>query len=160
MKIMIVDDNRTYPMVLRSVVNTIGNHHITVFSNPLEALEAAANIEFDFVLVDDMMPEMDGVACIQALRQMPNHRDLPIVMVTTAEERETRLAALDAGATDFLHKPIEPVELRVRVLSSSTAACGANWHARSAPIGSTTRPASSGRCDPLDRGGRPGPAGR
>jgi putative two-component system response regulator len=115
MKVLIVDDNHTYLMLLRSVVHNIGNHAIFVFSNPLEALEAAGSTEFDLVLVDYMMPEMDGIAFIQALRQLPNHRDQPIVMVTTAEQRETRIAALDAGATDFLRKPIEPVELRVRV---------------------------------------------
>lgn len=115
MKIMIVDDNRTYLTVLRGVVNNIGGHHISVFSNPIDALEAAGSIEFDLVLVDYLMPEMDGVSFIRALRQLPNHRDQPIVMVTTTEQRETRIAALDAGATDFLRKPIEPVELRVRV---------------------------------------------
>lgn len=115
MKIMIVDDNRTYLMVLRGVVNNIGPHEISVFANPLEALAAAATTEFDLILVDYLMPEMDGVAFIRALRQLPNHHHQPIVMVTTAEQRETRIAALDAGATDFLRKPVEPVELRVRV---------------------------------------------
>ena len=116
MKILIVDDNRSYLMLLRSVVTNIGgDHEISVFANPLEALEAAGSIEFDLVLVDYMMPEMDGIAFIQALRQLPQHRDQPIVMITTTEQRETRIAALDAGATDFLRKPIEPVELRVRV---------------------------------------------
>ncbi len=115
MKILIVDDNRTYLLVLRSVVANIGQHEISIFANPLEALEAAWGTEFDLVLVDYLMPEMDGVAFIRALRQMPNHGDQPIVMVTTAEQRETRIAALDAGATDFLRKPVEPVELRARV---------------------------------------------
>lgn len=115
MKIMIVDDNRTYLMVLRSVVSNIGDHEIIVFSDPLEALAAAQATEFDMVLVDYLMPELDGVSFIHALRQLPNHRQQPIVMVTTMEQRETRLAALDAGATDFLRKPIEPVEMRVRI---------------------------------------------
>lgn len=115
MRIMIVDDNRTYLMVLRGVIANIGQHEISVFANPLEALEAAQAGEFDLVLVDYLMPEMDGVTFIRALRRLPNHQDQPIVMVTTAEQRETRIAALDAGATDFLRKPVEPVELRVRV---------------------------------------------
>lgn len=115
MKILIVDDNRTYLMVLQGVVSKIGPHEIAAFANPLDALAAAATTEFDLVLVDYLMPEMDGVAFIRALRQLPLHRDQPIVMVTTAEQRETRIAALDAGATDFLRKPIEPVEMRVRV---------------------------------------------
>lgn len=112
---MIVDDNRTYLMVLRGVVANIGQHEICVFVNPLEALEAARSSEFDLILVDYLMPEMDGVMFIRDLRQLPNHHDQPIVMVTTAEQRETRIAALDAGATDFLRKPVEPVEMRVRV---------------------------------------------
>lgn len=115
MKIMIVDDNRTYLLVLRGVVQNVGRHEIAVFANPLEALVAAETTEFDLILVDYMMPEMDGVTFIRALRTLPNHHHQPVVMVTTAEQRETRLAALDAGATDFLRKPVEPVELRVRV---------------------------------------------
>lgn len=115
MKILIVDDNRTYLMVLRGIVNNIGDHEIFVFANPLEALDAAATTEFDLVLVDYLMPEMDGVAFIRALRRLPIGCDQPIVMVTTNEQRDTRIAALDAGATDFLRKPIEPVELRARV---------------------------------------------
>ncbi|MFN3670801.1 MAG: HD domain-containing phosphohydrolase [Bosea sp. (in: a-proteobacteria)] len=52
---------------------------------------------------------------MRQLRKKPNYQDQPVVMVTTAEQRETRLAALEAGATDFLRKPVEPVELRARV---------------------------------------------
>lgn len=115
MRIMIVDDNRTYLAVLRSVVSQLGEHDVAVFSDPAEALAEAETTEFDLVLADYLMPEMDGVAFIRRLRELPNHRHQPIVMVTTAEQRETRIAALDAGATDFLRKPIEPVELRVRV---------------------------------------------
>ena len=115
MRIMIVDDNRTYLAVLRSVVSQLGDDEVAVFSDPVEALAAAAITEFDLILADYMMPQMDGIAFIQELRELPNHRYQPIVMVTTAEQRETRNAALDAGATDFFRKPIEPVELRVRV---------------------------------------------
>jgi putative two-component system response regulator len=115
MRIMIVDDNRTYLAVLRSVVSQLGELEIVVFSDPVAALAQAAATEFDLVLADYLMPEMDGVAFIRALRELPNHRHQPIVMVTTAEQREIRIAALDAGVTDFVRKPIEPVELRVRV---------------------------------------------
>lgn len=115
MKIMIVDDNRTYLTIMHSIVANIGSHEIVEFAAPTEALLAAEAMEFDLVLVDYLMPEMDGVTFIRMLRKLPNHRDQPIVMVTMTEQRETRIAALDAGATDFLRKPVEPVELRARV---------------------------------------------
>lgn len=62
-----------------------------------------------------MMPGIDGVEFIRRLRDMARHATVPVVMVTTADERDVCLEALRAGATDFLTKPLEPVEFKVRL---------------------------------------------
>lgn len=115
MKIMIVDDHRTYLAILHGIVVRLEGTDVRDFSDPYDALRAAAAEEFDLVLVDFMMPKMDGVEFIERLRRIPTCREQPVVMITADEARETRMHALEAGATEFLKKPVEPIELRVRV---------------------------------------------
>jgi len=114
MKIMIVDDHHTYLAILHGIIARMESTDIRDFSDPYEALRAAAAEEFDLILVDYMMPKMHGVEFIGRLRKIPNCEELPVIMITADEGRETRLEALKAGATEFLKKPVEPLELRVR----------------------------------------------
>jgi len=67
------------------------------------------------VLVDYMMPGMDGHEVVRRLRALPAARDVPIVMLTAANERSVRQKALELGATDFIAKPIEPSEVKARL---------------------------------------------
>ncbi len=115
MKIMIVDDHRTYLAVLHGIVARLGGTDVRGFDDPYEALRAAATEEFDLILVDFMMPKMDGVEFIERFRKIPSCAEQPVVMITADDNRETRLHALEVGATEFLKKPVEPIELRVRI---------------------------------------------
>ena len=115
MKILLVDDNLTYLTILHGILAHLGDHLIVDCPDPQDALSRAGIEEFDLVLVDYVMPGMNGVEFVRRLRQLSSHRDQPVVMVTAAEQRDVRIAALQAGATDVLRKPIEPVELRARV---------------------------------------------
>jgi two-component system response regulator RpfG len=68
----------------------------------------------DLVLVDYMMPDMDGIEFVQRLRALPGYEHVPIVMVTVHDDRKVRYAALDAGITDFLTKPVDARECLAR----------------------------------------------
>jgi putative two-component system response regulator len=114
MRVLVVDDSATNVLLLSQMIKSINCTPIA-FSDPLKAAEAAKTLDADLALVDFEMPGMDGVELIKALRAMPKHADLPIVMVTTCDQQAVRYAALDAGATDFLTKPIDPVETKSRV---------------------------------------------
>ena len=113
--VLMVDDNMTNLVLVRQLVNRIEGCRALAYSDPKEALAALAENEVDIVLVDYMMPEIDGIEFIRRLRAMPHHIHVPVVMVTTADERSICLEALEAGATDFLTKPLEPVEFKVRM---------------------------------------------
>jgi putative two-component system response regulator len=115
MHVLIVDDNQTNLILLRKLVEKIDGCVPLAFADPLQALIAASTAAVDLVLVDYMMPGVDGISFVRRFRAFPNGDEVPIVMITTADERAILHAALDAGATDFLTKPIEPVEFLSRV---------------------------------------------
>ena len=104
---------------------------------PREALERSESTQYDLVLVDHIMPEMDGVQFTSALRARESYRLVPIIMVTSDMDRNTRIEAIRAGATDFVNKPFDPTELQARVANLLTLrvaqvelADRANWLSR------------------------------
>lgn len=115
MIIAIVEDTPVNLVVMQSLVKRLGDCECSVFSEPEEGLAwCLANVP-DLIIVDYMMPRMDGIEFIRRCRSTPSLADQPILMVTAAAEREVRYAALEAGATDFLTKPIDKNEFNPRV---------------------------------------------
>ncbi|WP_163367453.1 response regulator, partial [Klebsiella aerogenes] len=84
-------------------------------TDPCEALDAARTVPFDLVLVDYVMPGLDGIALTRSLRRLPGYEQIPIVMVTTSLDERVRVEALEAGATDFLSKSPDASEIRARL---------------------------------------------
>jgi putative two-component system response regulator len=116
MRIQIVDDNETNLMLFEQIALRVAED-VTVecFADPVKALENARASLPDLVLVDYMMPVMDGHQFLVEIRKLPGGRDVPILMITAAGERSVRQKALELGATDFLTKPVDPTEVRVRL---------------------------------------------
>ena len=115
MRALIVDDNATSLLLLKRVVERIEGCSVIGFHDPYAAMSEIRAGGIDILLVDYMMPQLDGVEFITHVRAMPGLDDLPIVFVTTPEEKSARAAALEAGATDFLTKPIDPAEVKARI---------------------------------------------
>jgi putative two-component system response regulator len=115
MKLLILDDNQIMLSVISGIVSRLGRHEIVTLLDPMEALRACSQQTFDMVVADYMMPGLDGIRFISTIRKLPAYRDIPIVMVTSADEKATCIEALEAGATDFVAKPIDPAELRARL---------------------------------------------
>jgi two-component system response regulator RpfG len=113
--VLIVDDQSTGRAILEEVVRSVDTHvHVQAFENPMDAVRWAATHPADLVLVDYQMPEMDGIECVRRLRMLPEYGHVPMVMVTVHDDRKVRYAALDAGITDFLTKPIDTRECLAR----------------------------------------------
>ncbi len=83
--------------------------------NPEEALSACATTMPDLIVVDFMMPGMDGHEFVARVRALPGAKAVPIVMITAATDRGIRHRALDLGVTDFLTKPVDTHEMRARL---------------------------------------------
>ena len=113
--ILIIDDQLTSRQILKQLVSTI-EQDLTIldFANPVEALAWASQHAVDLVLVDYKMPEMNGVEFIRKFRLKPVSAHVPVIMVTSIEDRNVRYEALGVGATDFLMKPVDHHECRAR----------------------------------------------
>jgi putative two-component system response regulator len=112
---MIVDDSRSSLLHLRQLTERDCDVRTMAFLDPEAALAAALEHRFDMVIVDHIMPKVDGITFIRRMRATEGHGQIPMVMLTATTDDAVRLAALEAGATDFLSKSQSPVELRVRL---------------------------------------------
>ncbi len=113
--IMIVDDQATNCRLLAEIAKGFcPEARIEVFSDPLRAIEFAHGNELDLVLTDYRMPQMNGVAMIRTLRRVEHLKESPIICVTAIDDLQVRYEALDAGANDYLSRPLDYRECAAR----------------------------------------------
>lgn len=115
MHIALVDDTPTNIALIQAVVRNLTGVAAHGFPDPAEALAWCSQNEVDLVVVDYMMPGMDGISFIEQLRATPGRKQVPMLMVTANSDRQILYRALEAGATDFLTTPLDTVELRARI---------------------------------------------
>jgi two-component system response regulator RpfG len=112
---MVVDDQSTGRAILEQVVRSLDERvQVEGFGRPVDAVVWATRHIADLVLVDYMMPEMNGIELAKRLRALPGYEHVPIIMVTAHDDRKVRYDALDAGVTDFLIKPVDARECMAR----------------------------------------------
>jgi two-component system sensor histidine kinase/response regulator len=114
--ILVVDDEERNIKLLKAMLS-LENYEIKEARNGEEALDLVARSEPDLILLDVMMPGLDGFEVCRRIKLSEKTRIIPIVMVTALREREHRIRALDAGADDFISKPVDQTELFLRVKS-------------------------------------------
>jgi diguanylate cyclase len=112
--ILIADDDAVARMALEMLLEPDGYELVFATDGP-EALEKAGKLLPDLILLDVMMPTMQGFEVCRRLRENPMLADLPVVMITGFANRETRLQGIEAGADDVISKPYDQVELRARI---------------------------------------------
>lgn len=113
-KILIVDDDLIAQETLSDLLGFDG-YNLLVASNGLEAVNLAIQNTPDLILLDVMMPGIDGFEVCRRLRANPSTAGIPIIMLTALDDRSARLSGIDAGADEFLGKPFDMAELRMRV---------------------------------------------
>lgn len=115
LNVVIIDDAPTNLQLMRALVERLSGCRPVPFDAPEVALAWCLDNHPDLIIVDYMMPVIDGVEFVRRVRQTPRHSDLPILMVTSDEHRSVRYAALESGANDFLNKPVDRIEFQARV---------------------------------------------
>lgn len=116
-KVLIVDDSSTTLMMEQMVLRQRPNYRCVTASNGLEAVQQALTHRPDLILMDVVMPKMNGFEACRELRKRSETQSTPIVLVTTRGEPEYLEAGYRSGCNDYLNKPIEASEL-LRVVES------------------------------------------
>ncbi|MCX7682522.1 MAG: GAF domain-containing protein [Anaerolineae bacterium] len=112
--ILIVDDDPAARLVMKALLAREG-FELAFAESGAEALEKVSELMPDLVLLDVMMPHMDGFEVCRHLRSNPLTAQVPIIMVTALADRDSRLRGVEAGADDFISKPFDAAELKARV---------------------------------------------
>jgi putative two-component system response regulator len=113
-KILLIDDE---PLIADVVGAILRNHgfRFESASDGIDGLRKARELSPDFIFLDISMPGMDGFLTCRKLKEDPSTQRIPVVMLTALTDRESRIKALEAGASDFLSKPVDNTELVVRL---------------------------------------------
>lgn len=112
--LLIVDDEERNRALLQAILEPMG-YKIVLAEDGQEALEKTLELRPDLILLDVMMPDITGYEVCETIRQDPDLAEIPVLLVTALNDRESRLKGIDAGADDFLSKPVDVVEIQARV---------------------------------------------
>ena len=113
MRILLVDDSKTMRNSERKVISAMGDAEFTEAGDGIEALTAIATAAFDLVIIDWIMPAMDGLTLVRKIRETDTIT--PLVMATTETAKARVLEAIKAGVNNYIVKPFTPEQLTLRV---------------------------------------------
>jgi len=117
LRILTIDDSRVNLIAMKSMLKRLGYTNVTPVNSAAEALtiikdKAEENIYFDMIFTDIRMPGMDAIECAKEIRKIPRMKSVPIIAVTTEEEREIREECLKSGINGFMPKPFAIAALK------------------------------------------------
>jgi two-component system, cell cycle response regulator len=112
--VLVADDDAVNRLLLARGLERDG-HRVEAVADGLEALEALRAGLFDCVLLDVLMPGMDGYQVLEHIMSEPRFRHIPVIMISALEDVETVVRCIEMGAEDYLPKPFDPVLLRARI---------------------------------------------
>ena len=118
-RVLVVDDDRVNRMLLTRSLEREG-HRVRCAENGAEALELLHDDPCDVVLLDIVMPGLDGVSVLERVKGDPALQDVPVIMISGVDDTESVVRCIEIGADDYLPKPFDPVLLRARISAGLT----------------------------------------
>jgi len=115
-RILLVDDSETV-LLLERMILKCGSYELATARNGKEGVAKALALKPDLILMDVIMPEMDGIEAIKTLRATGETRSIPVLIVTTKGEEESMEAGYLSGCSDYITKPIDSLELLTKIRS-------------------------------------------
>ncbi|MNO23426.1 Phosphoserine phosphatase RsbP [compost metagenome] len=139
MRILIVDDNPTNTIIIREILKKENYRNTVAVTSArdmferlgvkdFDTVEESGPSDVDLILLDIMMPEMDGIQACRILQRSEHLREIPIIVVTAVGDSNKLAEALDAGAVDYVTKPINKVELMARIRLALRLKLEKDWH--------------------------------
>ncbi|MBI5454647.1 MAG: chemotaxis response regulator CheY [Deltaproteobacteria bacterium] len=115
MKILVVDDFSTMRRIIKNILKEIGYTNVDEADDGSTALEKLKSAKFDFVVTDWNMPNMPGIELLKAIRQDPELKETPVLMVTAEAAKENVVTAVAAGVNNYIVKPFTAAALKERI---------------------------------------------
>ncbi|WP_337098375.1 PP2C family protein-serine/threonine phosphatase [Paenibacillus sp. YIM B09110] len=135
MSILIVDDNATNQLIVKAILNKAGYDDLRMASSAMELYgllgignDMDPEAQAELILMDLMMPEIDGLEACKRILADERYRDVPIIFVTAVGDSSKMAEAMDAGASDYVMKPINKMELLARIRSALRLKKEIDWH--------------------------------
>jgi PleD family two-component response regulator len=113
-KILVIDDDKSTTQLLKIILSK-DKHEVTTVNNSEDSLSTALLHNPDLILLDLMMPRVNGLEICKNLRAKSQFTQVPIIFFTSSGNIKEKVAAFDSGATDFITKPVHPGELKIRI---------------------------------------------
>lgn len=113
--VLVVDDSATMRRMIIASLRDLEDVNFSQASNGLEAIERLALSPTDIMILDLNMPDMHGIEVLKFVREQPSYKDLPVIILTTKGDEESRDAANIAGASAYITKPFEPEKLAQKI---------------------------------------------
>ena len=111
MKILIAEDDESIQSILEFALTRIGHHKVTCTSNGEECLKVLESEKPDLILLDVMMPRLDGIETIKKIKSNPKHKNTAVLFLSAKTQKADELNALALGAKGYIYKPFDPVTL-------------------------------------------------
>ena len=115
LKILAVDDSPTMRRIIVNTLKRAGYENVTEASDGKDALAKMKVEQFNFVITDWNMPEMDGLTFVSQIRSLDEFKDMPILMVTTRSVKDDIIEAMKAGVNNYIVKPFTPETLSEKI---------------------------------------------
>lgn len=135
MTILLVDDNSVNLFVIEKILNNAGYHDCVKLASAMELFDylhledqASSGDAVDLILLDIMMPEIDGLEACRRIKKDERFKDIPIIFVTALEDKSKLAEALDIGGADYITKPINKTELLARIRVAMRLKSELDWH--------------------------------